>query len=177
MTEIRRSTRRVFLRQSACAAVGMTALANTIFDLRRIAAAATTGDYKTLVCVFLYGGNDANNVLVPTSASDYAAYAAVRDSLALPSSSLLSLSPIEAPAGDSRTWGMHPSLAKLRGMFNGGRAAVIGNVGPLVAPLTKDEYLNHTAAVPPQLFSHSDQTVHWQTSLPDQPARTGWGGV
>ena len=176
MTEIRRSTRRVFLRQSACAAVGMTALANTIFDLRRIAAAATTGDYKTLVCVFLYGGNDANNVLVPTSASDYAAYAAVRDSLALPSSSLLSLSPIEAPAGDSRTWGMHPSLTKLRGMFNSGRAAVIGNVGPLVAPLTKDEYLNHTAAVPPQLFSHSDQTVHWQTSLPDQPAKTGWGG-
>ena len=176
MTEIRRSTRRVFLRQSACAAVGMTALANTIFDLRRIAAAATVGDYKTLVCVFLYGGNDANNVLVPTLASDYAAYASARASLALPSSSLLSLSPIEAPAGDSRTWGMHPNLPKLRGLFNGGRAAVIANVGPLVAPLTRDEFLNHTAAVPPQLFSHSDQTVHWQTSLPDQPAKTGWGG-
>ncbi len=176
MTEIRRSTRRVFLRQSACAAVGMTALANTIFDLRRIAAAATVGDYRTLVCVFLYGGNDSNNVLVPTSASDYAAYAAARDSLALPSSSLLSLSPIEAPAGDSRTWGLHPNLPKLRGLFDGGRAAVVANVGPLVAPLTRDEFLNRTAAVPPQLFSHSDQTVHWQTSLPDQPARTGWGG-
>ncbi len=115
-------------------------------------------------------------MLVPTLASDYAAYAAARDGLALPSSSLLSLTPLETPAGDPRTWAMHPNLPKLRGMFNGGRAAVVANVGPLVAPLTKDEYLNHTAAVPPQLFSHSDQTVHWQTSLPDQPAKTGWGG-
>ena len=176
MPEVRRSTRRVFLRQSACAAVGMTALANTIFDLRRIAAAATVGDYRTLVCVFLYGGNDANNLLVPTLASDYASYVAARDSLALPQSSLLSLTPVETPPGDPRTWGMHPNLPKLRGLFNGGRAAVVANVGPLVAPLTKDEYLNHTAAVPPQLFSHSDQTVHWQTSLPDQPAKSGWGG-
>jgi uncharacterized protein (DUF1501 family) len=176
MPEIRKTSRRTFLRQSACASVGMTALANTIFDLRRIAAAATTGDYRTLVCVFLYGGNDSNNVLVPTLASDYGAYAAVRGSLALPQTSLLSLAPIESPPGDSRTWGLHPSLPKLRGLFNGGRAAVIANVGPLVAPLTKDEYLNKTAALPPQLFSHSDQTVHWQTSLPDQPAKTGWGG-
>lgn len=176
MTEIRRSSRRVFLRQSACAAVGMTALANTIFDLRRIAAAATVGDYRTLVCVFLYGGNDANNVLVPTLASDYAAYAAARDALALPQSSLLSLTPLEAPPGDSRQWGMHPNLPKLRDLFNEGHAAVIPNVGPLVAPLTRDEYLNRSVAVPPQLFSHSDQTVHWQTSLPDRPARTGWGG-
>jgi uncharacterized protein (DUF1501 family) len=176
MTEIRRTTRRAFLGQSACAAVGMTALANTLFDLRRIAAAATVGDYRTLVCLFLYGGNDGNNVLVPTGAGDYASYAAVRGSLALPQSSLLSLTPVETPPGDARTWGLHPSLPKLRGLFDGGRAAVVANVGPLVAPLTRDEYLAHTAAVPPQLFSHSDQTVHWQTSLPDQPAKTGWGG-
>jgi len=170
-----RSTRRAFLRQSACAGVGMTALANTIFDLRRIAAAATVGDYKTLVCVFLYGGNDANNIVVPTSGSDYAAYAAARASLALPQSALLPLTPVET-FGDPRQWGLHPNLPKLRGLFDSGGAGVIANVGPLVAPLTRDEYLSHTAAVPPQLFSHSDQTVHWQTSLPDQPAKTGWGG-
>jgi uncharacterized protein (DUF1501 family) len=176
MSEIRRSTRRVFLRQSACAAVGMTAVANTVFDLERIAAAATVGDYKTLVCVFLYGGNDANNTLVPTGAADYASYAAARDALALPQSSLLGLAPLETPPGDARTWGFHPSLPKLRDLFNAGRAALIANVGPLVAPLSRDDYLNRSAAVPPQLFSHSDQTVHWQTSLPDQPAKTGWGG-
>jgi uncharacterized protein (DUF1501 family) len=176
MTEIRRTTRRHFLRQSACAAVGMTAVANTIFDLERIAAAAPLNDYKTLVCVYLYGGNDGNNVLVPTLAGDYAQYAAARDSLALPQTSLLPLHPLSGPPGDSREWGLHPSLAKVQGMFNAGRAAVVANVGPLVAPLTREEYLNHSVAVPPQLFSHSDQTVHWQTSLPDQPAQTGWGG-
>jgi uncharacterized protein (DUF1501 family) len=176
MTEIRGTTRRQFLRQSACAAVGMTALANTVFDLERIAAAAPLVDYKSLVCVFLYGGNDGNNVIVPTGAADYAQYAAARDALALPQSSLLALHPLSNPPGDPRQWGLHPSLAKMQGLFNSGRAALVANVGPLVAPLTRDEYLSHSVAVPPQLFSHSDQTVHWQTSLPDQPARTGWGG-
>jgi uncharacterized protein (DUF1501 family) len=176
MTEIRGTTRRQFLRHSACAAVGMTAMANTVFDLERIAAAAPLVDYKSLVCVFLYGGNDGNNVIVPTGAADYAQYAATRDALALPQASLLPLHPLSNPPGDSRQWGLHPSLAKAQGLFNSGRAALVGNVGPLVAPLTRAEYLSRSVAVPPQLFSHSDQTVHWQTSLPDQPARTGWGG-
>ena len=176
MTEIRRTTRRQFLRQSACAAVGMTAAAHTIFDLERIAAAAPLADYKTLVCVFLYGGNDGNNLIVPTLTADYAQYAAARAALALPQSSLLPLTPLASPPGDSRTWGLHPQLKGLQSLFNSGRAAVVANVGPLVAPLTREEYLNRSVAVPPQLFSHSDQTVHWQTSLPDQPALTGWGG-
>lgn len=176
MTEIRGTTRRQFLRRSACAAVGMTAMGNTIFDLQRIAAAAPLVDYKSLVCVFLYGGNDGNNVIVPTLAGDYAQYAAVRDALALPQSSLLPLHPLSTPPGDSRQWGLHPSLKGVQSLFNSGKAAMVANVGPLVAPLTREEYLNRTVAVPPQLFSHSDQTVHWQTSLPDQPARTGWGG-
>jgi uncharacterized protein (DUF1501 family) len=154
----------------------MTAMGNTIFDLQRIAAAAPLVDYKSLVCVFLYGGNDGNNVIVPALAGDYAQYAAVRDGLALPQSSLLALHPLSTPPGDARQWGLHPSLKGVQGLFNGGKAALVGNVGPLVAPLTRAEYLNHSVAVPPQLFSHSDQTVHWQTSLPDQPARTGWGG-
>lgn len=175
-TEIRGSTRRQFLRQSACAAVGLTAAANTLFDLRRIAAAAPLTDSKSLVCVFLYGGNDGNNVIVPTLGADYAQYAAARAGLALPQSSLLPLKPLERPAGDAREWGLHPGLAGVQGLFNAGRAALVANVGPLVAPLTRDEYLARTVAVPPQLFSHSDQTLHWQTSLPDQPAKTGWGG-
>ncbi len=175
-TENRRTTRRQFLRQSACAAVGMTAAANTLFDLRRIAAAAPLVDSKSLVCIFLYGGNDGNNLIVPAQASDYAQYAAARANLALPQASLLPLHPLVPVPGDSREWGLHPSLPGIQGLFNSGRAALVGNVGPLVAPLTREEYLNRSVAVPPQLFSHSDQTVHWQTSLPDQPARTGWGG-
>ena len=171
-----RSTRRQFLRHSACAAVGMTAVANTIFDLRRIAAAAETTDYRALVCVFLYGGNDASNTLVPAAGSDYEAYAAARGALALPQGSLLALAPLATPPGDAREWALHPALAGVQRLFGEGRAAVVANVGPLVAPVTRADFLSRSAALPPQLFSHSDQTVHWQTSLPDQPARTGWGG-
>ncbi|HXT22377.1 MAG TPA: hypothetical protein VN923_16610, partial [Thermoanaerobaculia bacterium] len=168
-------TRRRFVR-SACAAVGMTSLAHTVFDLRRIASAATlpavaAGDYRALVCLFLYGGNDGNNVVVPRGA-EYAGYAAARGALALPQS-LLRVLP-NTP--DGRQWGLHPALSELHGLLAQNKAAIVANVGPLVAPLTRAEYEAGSAAVPPQLFSHSDQTLHWQTSLPDQPARSGWGG-
>jgi uncharacterized protein (DUF1501 family) len=167
-------TRRQFLRGSVCTAVGMTSLFSTAFDLRRIAAAADlTGDYKALVCIFQYGGNDSNNVLIPRG-TGYNAYAAARGTLALPSASLLPITPLSGAGGG--TWGLHPSLTGLRNLFNQQHMGLIANVGPLVAPVTKSEYDAGTAALPPQLFSHSDQTVHWQTSLPDQPVRSGWGG-
>lgn len=166
-------TRRRFL-SSVCTAVGMTSLASTVFDLRRVAAAATlAGDYKALVCVFLYGGNDSNNVLVPRG-TDYPAYAAARGNLALAQATLRPISPLSG--GDGRPWGLHPNLPGLQGLFGQQRLALVANVGPLVAPVTRSEYLAGTAALPPQLFSHSDQTVHWQTGIPDQPPRTGWGG-
>ncbi len=180
MSSDTRRSRRWFLRQSVCAAVGTTALANTLFDLRRIAAAASgpssllSGDYRALVCVFLYGGNDGNNTLVPANGSDYADYAAARGVLALPQTSLLPLAPLSG--GGGRPWGLHPSLAGLDGLFGQQKLAIVGNVGPLVAPMTRSDYLNNTVASPPNLFSHSDQQVHWQTSIPDQAPRTGWGG-
>lgn len=174
MGESDKLSRRQFLRGSVCAAVGMTSLAATAFDLRRIAAAAPLdGDFKALVCVFLYGGNDSNNVLVPRGA-DYAAYAAARSSLALPQASLRPIAPLSG--GDGRQWGLHPDLPGLHSLFNAQRLALVANVGPLVAPVTRAEYLAGTAALPPQLFSHSDQTMHWQTAIPDQPGRSGWGG-
>ncbi|HWM94311.1 MAG TPA: DUF1501 domain-containing protein [Thermoanaerobaculia bacterium] len=167
-------TRRQFLRGSVCTAVGMTSLAATAFDMRRIAAAAPLdGDFKALVCVFLYGGNDSNNVIVPRGV-DYPAYAAARSNLALPQASLLPVTPLSGAGG--RQWGLHPNLTGLRTLFNQQRVALVSNVGPLVAPVTRAEYLAGTAALPPQLFSHSDQTMHWQTGIPDQPGRSGWGG-
>jgi uncharacterized protein (DUF1501 family) len=165
------STRRQFLR--GCAAVGATSLFHTLFDLGSIAAAAGAGDYRALVCLFLYGGNDSNNVLVPASGSAYAAYAAGRGSLALPQAALLPIAPLTT---DGRSWALHPSLPGLAQRFGQRKMAILGNVGPLLAPLTRDQFLNGSVAAPPQLFSHSDQQVHWQTSIPDQPPRTGWGG-
>ncbi len=167
-------TRRTFLRQAACAALGTSGLFNTLFDLRKISAAsAVSGDYKALVCLFLYGGNDANNVIVPHDPSGYTSYTAARGVLSLTRESLL---PLTLAAGDGRDFGFHPNLPELQTLFNTGRLAMVANVGTLVAPVTRAQYLAGGAAVPEHLFSHSDQSVQWQTSVPDQPLRTGWGG-
>ncbi|MEO6436968.1 MAG: DUF1501 domain-containing protein, partial [Tepidisphaeraceae bacterium] len=167
--------RREFLRHAACAAVGTAAIKSTLWDLRLVKAAAPTvvTDYKALVCIFLFGGNDANNLIVPTSTSDYSAYAAARGNLAIPSASLLSISPT---ISDGRTYGLHPSCAGLQSLFNSGKLAMLTNVGTLVGPVTRATYLARTAALPPALFSHNDQQVQWQTSVPDQISKTGWGG-
>ena len=174
MSVLEKLSRRQFLRGSVCAAVGMTSLASTVFDLRRVAAAAPLdGDFKALVCVFLYGGNDSNNVLVPRG-TGYAGYSAARTTLAIPQASLRPITPLSG--NDGRTWGLHPNLSGLQGLFGQQKLALVANVGPLVAPVTRSEYLAGTASLPPQLFSHSDQTMHWQTGIPDQPGRSGWGG-
>jgi uncharacterized protein (DUF1501 family) len=167
-------TRRTFIRQAACAALGASGLVGTIFDLRKLSAAtySAANDYKALVCVFLYGGNDANNVIIPNDPGEYASYAAARGVLAIPQPSLL---PLVFLDGDTRHFGFHPKLSELQSLFNQGKLAMIANVGTLVGPITKSEYLGGGAAVPPQLFSHADQSVQWQTSAPDQ-VNIGWGG-
>jgi uncharacterized protein (DUF1501 family) len=166
--------RRTFIRQAACAALGASGLVGTIWDLRKLSAATSLvgTDYKALVCVFLHGGNDANNVIIPHDATGYASYAAARGILAIPQSSLLPLTFLD---GDTRDFGFHPKLPELQSLFNQGKLAMVANVGTLVGPITKAEYLSRGAAVPPQLFSHLDQSVQWQSSAPDQ-IRFGWGG-
>jgi uncharacterized protein (DUF1501 family) len=167
-------TRRTFIRQAACAALTTTGILNTIFDLRRLSAAPLdTSDYKALICLFLFGGNDANNVIVPHDANGYASYAAARGILAIPQASLL---PLTLQNGDGRDFGFHPNLPELQGLFNQGKLGLVSNVGTLVAPVTRAQYLAGGAAVPPQLFSHADQSVQWQTSVPDVISKTGWGG-
>lgn len=168
------TTRRRFLQSSTCAALGAAAVGSTLSDLLHVAAAAeAAGDYKALVCLFLYGGNDSNNVVVPTGTAEHAAYTTARGILAIPRASLL---PITPATSDGRTWGLHPSLLGVQSLFSQGRLGLVANVGPLVGPLTRAQYLAKSAAVPPQLFSHTDQAVHWQTSLPDRAPTSGWGG-
>ena len=168
------TTRRTFIRQAACAALGTTGLLSTIWDLRKLSAATLTGDYKALVCLFLYGGNDANNVLIPNDTNAYNTYAAARGNLAIPRNSLL---PLTLRVGDGRQYGFHPSLLEMTNLFNQGKLTMVTNVGTLVAPTTRKDYVNGTAAVPINLFSHEDQSVQWMTSVPDRAdIRTGWGG-
>src|SRR4030095_801520 len=168
-------TRRDFFRHAPRAAVGTISIATTLRDLRFINAAVAQNlltDYKALVCIFLSGGNDSNNVIVPVGA-DYTPYAAARQNLALPESSLLPISPLNP---DGHSYGLHPVLSEMQTLFQEGKMAMAFNVGPLVYPMTRAQYQANSVPKPPQLFSHSDQVTHWQTSLPDQPPKSGWGG-
>lgn len=178
--------RRSFLRRSAYAGLGTVAATNAIRDLRLINSAMAANDvsgYKALVCVFLGGGNDANNWIVPTDATTFDEYTSIRGNLALAQSSLLTLrtgssgsDPAYADAA-GHTYGFHPSCPELQTLFGEDKLAVVFNVGTLVRPTTRAQYTSGLAAYrPPQLFSHSDQVTQWQTSIPDQPPATGWGG-
>jgi uncharacterized protein (DUF1501 family) len=169
-------TRRDFLRKASCAAVGTWAVTSMLRDLRFINAAMAQGtitDYKALVCVFLAGGNDSNNLIVPAGDTEYQNYAAIRQNLALPQSSLLPITPIN---NDGHTYGLHPSCTGLQTLFAENKLAVLFNTGTLVYPITRAQYQAGSVAKPPQLFSHADQVTQWQTSIPDQPPLTGWGG-
>ena len=172
------STRRKFLGRSL-AAIGAASIAGRLSQVNALAAtAACPSDYKAMVCVFLFGGNDGNNTLVPVSISaatnpvnSYANYANIRAGLALPQASL---NMINTAKGDG--YGLHPSLVELTSLYNSKKLAVVANVGNLVTPLLKTQYQQQSAAIPSNLFSHLDQQTEWQTAQAQGFATTGWGG-
>ena len=142
----------------------------------RRSALAATDDYRALVCVFLFGGNDGNNLVVPLDGR-YADYAAARrqptdGGLALPLDQLLPLTPASGPA----QYGLHPDMPELQQLWTAGALGVLFNVGTLVAPTDKSADAAGRVPRPQSLMSHQDQQNQWQTSLPDRPARSGWGG-
>ena len=170
-------SRRAFLKRSA--ALGLAGAASPfVTSLAAIgeAAAATAADYKALVCVFLYGGNDYANTLPPYDQASYDLYAAARQGLAHSRASLAAtaLNPASALAG-GRQYAMAPTMAPLLPIFDAGRMAVVLNVGTLVEPTTKTQYSNNSVRLPPKLFSHNDQQSYWQASNPEG-ATSGWGG-
>jgi uncharacterized protein (DUF1501 family) len=162
-------TRREFLCRSF-GTFGAAALACERFGL--LNALAQTADYKALVCIFLFGGNDSGNMVIPYD--DYSTYASARldSGLAIPQASLL---PIGVPSIGSQ-FGLHPSLTGLHELWGQGKAAVVCNVGPLVEPTDRNSYRNRTVRIPLNLFSHSDQVNQWQTSDSEGTSSTGWGG-
>lgn len=169
--------RRAFLQRSAA----LTAFSGTPFlanlAMMSDAAAQTATDYKALVCVFLLGGNDQGNTVVPTSTALYNAYAAARGGVALAKASLLPITPLATAAGaySGAPLGLHPSLGGVKRLFDAGKCALVANVATLVQPTSKMQY-NNEVFLPAQLFSHSDQQNSWQTGLPDSPSQTGWLG-
>jgi uncharacterized protein (DUF1501 family) len=169
-------SRRAFLKRSA--ALGIAGSATPfVMNLAAIgeAAAATASDYKALVCIFLYGGNDYANTVTPFDLPSYDAYARQRSTIAHSRDSLAAttLNPANALGGSQFALG--PNLAPLLPLFDAGRLAVALNVGTLIQPTSKANYQNRSVRLPPKLFSHNDQQSFWQASNPEG-ASSGWGG-
>lgn len=170
-------SRRAFLKRAA--ALGLVGGAGPfVMNLAAIgeAAAATASDYKALVCIFLFGGNDYANTVVPYDQASYNLYATQRGTIALARDTLTPtlLNPT-APLAGGRQYALHPNLAPLIPIYDGGRLGVVLNVGTLVQPTSKTNYTNRSVPLPPKLFSHNDQQSYWQASNPEG-ATSGWGG-
>lgn len=161
--------RRTFLRCSALAAAGQLAGMAPFRAMNALAQTSGSSDYKALVCIFLYGGNDANNMIVPLSGTQYQSYSAARQSLALPQGGLLPL--VNQPLG------VNPVMPGLQQLFNSNKAALVTNVGTLVQPLTQAQYRQGSVQLPSDLFSHLDQQTQWQTGQQTSLDQIGWGGM
>ncbi|MBZ4418860.1 DUF1501 domain-containing protein [Myxococcus sp. RHSTA-1-4] len=178
-------SRRKFL-QGATSSLGFLAAAATLPKWLGEAKAATlTGyaGYRATVCVFLLGGNDSNNVIVPLGSTPYAQYLAARPNVGIPQGSLLPINPVGLTAG---SYGLHPALTRLQALFEQERAAVLCNVGPLVLPMLKSDYTTEAVARPDNLYSHSDQQDAWASAIANPSTAalplalvgkaTGWAG-
>jgi uncharacterized protein (DUF1501 family) len=137
---------------------------------------ARFADYKALVCVFLFGGNDSWNMVVPRSAAEYQAYQLARQNLAVEQGSLLPINPITALTGGAQL-GLHPSMPEIAALFEqDGACAVVANVGPLITQTSLAQYQARSVSLPPQLFSHNDQQDQWQSLRGKNVSSTGWAG-
>lgn len=163
-------SRRRFIRLGA-ASIGSLALRP--LGLLPAMAQSDSPEYRALVCVFLFGGNDSNNMVIPSDAQNFAAYTQIRSNLALTAAQLTGDVTAKSTGAPYAFHGMMPEIASL---FSNGELAVVANVGSLVQPVTRDQYLGRSAPLPVNLFSHSDQQLEWQTSAPEQNSGTGWGG-
>jgi uncharacterized protein (DUF1501 family) len=176
-------TRRAFLRRAGHLAMAGTAapFALNLAAMGEAAAqGAPSGDYKALVCVFLFGGNDYANTLVNFDAASYGKYAGIRGAIALPYDAALAATELvpTVPLADGRKYALNPRMTGLATLFGRSKMAVQLNVGPLVKPLTRAQYNSGNRKdfpVPPKLFSHNDQQSVWQSSSPEG-STIGWGG-
>ncbi|MFK8030859.1 MAG: DUF1501 domain-containing protein [Gammaproteobacteria bacterium] len=176
MSKSKQYSRRRFLRNMAMASGGAGLLASHgKLGLMQSALAATgnysnISDYKSLVCVYLLGGNDGFNMFVPNTTTEYDQYAQIRGNLSINQEDLLTTT-----SGD---YGFHPSMPNIRNLYNSGRLGVLANVGTLIQPTTPESIENESAILPKDLFSHSHQTETWQTTRTPLAGITqdGWGG-
>lgn len=174
-------SRRKFLGQASCAAVGSTSFLSTALNLGMINTAAarphiigSMGDYKAIVCILLAGGADSHNMLVPTSSGEFAAYQNIRADLSLSLSDVQEVTPSNT---GGKTYGIHNSMPRLKALFDRDKLAFIANIGTLIEPIIdKNDFENGLKKLPLGLYSHADQIMQWQTSVPQDRSAVGVGG-
>ena len=167
-------SRRDFLRDSlrSVSALGALGMMSKFGQMNALAQSSAPG-YQALVCIFLAGGNDGHNMVIPISTAQqgYSLYKQNRGGLALAQNSLLTID------NGSDVYGLHPAMPEIQSLYKSGKAAVLANVGNLVLPIDKTIYnTNNLAMIPGALFSHSDQQNQWQSAIPNSLASSGWGG-
>ncbi len=170
--------RRNFIKSLLASSVGMSSANATLSNMKLMnhtlqQTSQRFDDYKALVCIFLHGGNDSFNMLIPSENVDYQRYQSVRQNLAIEQSNLLNITPSTATPYNLA---LPNFMAPMQQLFNQGNLAFLANTGPLLRPITKSEALENESLLPPQLFSHNDQQKHWQTVWPEQTSLTGWAG-
>ena len=190
------ASRRIFMRHAGALSAAGAAAAPIALNMAAIgsAAAQSASDYKALVCIFMFGGNDSLNMILPTDTASWTNYTTVRnqapDSIALlaPGTAPIATAAAGSPArlggvlaitptnAQGRTYALHPLMGSLQTMFNTDkRLAIVANVGPLITPTTKAQYAQSSFPRPASLFSHNDQQNTWQSFKPEG-ATVGWGG-
>jgi uncharacterized protein (DUF1501 family) len=170
--------RREFLKRASAVSIAGTAApwALQLAAIGEAAAAAAPGDYKAIVCLFMYGGNDYGNTVIPYDTANYQAYANIRQALAIPRDQLAATALTPSLAlPDGRQMALAPTMNRLKPVFDAGRLGVMLNIGPLMQPTTLAQYKAANVPLPPKLFSHNDQSSLWQSSRPEG-ATSGWGG-
>ncbi|MEP6714727.1 MAG: DUF1501 domain-containing protein [Terriglobia bacterium] len=165
-------SRRDFFRTALRSVAGLSSI-GALSKFGEMNALAAGPGYQALVCIFLAGGNDGHNTVIPiqTAQQNFSAYQNARSFLTLPQATLPQIH------NGSDVYGLHPRLTEIQALYNSNKAAVVANLGMLVKPLTRAVYLgNNSSILPNALFSHSDQTSQWQSSIPTGLGSTGWGG-
>lgn len=179
MKNSRKTSRRNFIHKAGLTALGLSTLPSSLFKFKTLSAAALNNsatlddEYKALICIFQAGGADSFNMLMPRGDAEYSEYAITRSNIAIPQSSMHAITPA---TNDGKLYGVHPSMFTTKQLFEQQRVAFLPNVGMMVQPTSKAEYLAGDVPLPLGLFSHSDQIKHWQTASPAIRSTVGWGG-
>ncbi len=173
-----RLSRREFVKRASALSF-MGAGAPFALNLATIGAASaqTVTDYRAIVCLFLFGGNDHTNTIMPYDPTEHAAYVNARQSIAFAYDALTPTATAPVASQNNRPFAFHPALTAFKQYYDLGKLAVVANVGPLVVPTTLAQYRGRSVPLPPKLFSHNDQQSVWQANQPvGEGARLGWGG-